>query len=123
MRITLLHDQPRDNCILWEFEGFIGVVDYLPYMNDSIQQAMIDDEADYYVILNMGWSLSFPSRSFKMIARPLIGAPQNLRKIIIAASNPLAQGLLRLTLGREPALQQRLSIGASYDEAVTLLDA
>jgi hypothetical protein len=118
MRVKILHDQPYKQCILWEFEGLIGIVDYLPYMNDSIQHVMIDTDANYTMLLNMGWSIPIPTRSFAMIARPMIGAPPNLRQIIIAATNPLTRIILHTTLGRESALNQKLLIVPTYRAAL-----
>ncbi len=123
MTIQLIWDEPVPNCITWEFERFISIVDYMPYMNDSIQRAMIEQDEDFYVLLNMGWSMPFPNRSFKLVARPIIGAPPNLKRVIIASSNPLTRTLINLTLGREPMLKETLRVVGSYAAALDLLRA
>ncbi|MEO0564119.1 MAG: hypothetical protein AAF125_18585 [Chloroflexota bacterium] len=110
MQITLHMDEPRENCVLWRFEGFIGVIDYMPPMNDSIGRAMIDPDTDYFVVLDMGAAMPFPNRSFGRVAQPIIGAPPNLKRVVIASTNPLTRLLIAITLGREPLLQDKLRV-------------
>ncbi len=121
MEIRLVWHKPVENCVLWEFSGFIGVVDYLPYMNDSIQQAMLNADTDWFILLNMGSTMPFPNRSFAMVARPIIGAPPNLKRVVIASQNPLTRWLIHRTLGNNPMLTHRLHIVRSYDAALNLI--
>jgi hypothetical protein len=121
MHIQLHLNEPHDNCITWTFHGGIGVVDYMPYMNDSIQQAMIEPDEDWYMLLQMGWTMPFPARSFAMVARPIIGAPPNLKRVVMLTKNPLTRALVALTLGREPLLAERLHIVTSEAEGLALI--
>jgi hypothetical protein len=119
--IQLKWHEPVQNCVLWKFEGLIGVIDYLPPMNQSIQQAMINADEDWFVILDMGYTMPFPNRSFAMVARPIIGAPPNLKHVIISSQNPLTRSVIQRTLGQEPMLENRLHVVSSYADAVALL--
>jgi hypothetical protein len=121
MNIQLKWHEPVQSCVLWKFEGVIGVVDYLPPMNQSIQQAMINAEEDWFVLLDMRYAMPFPNRSFAMVARPIIGAPPNLKRVIISSQNPFTRTLIQWTLGREPLLKDRLHVVSSYADGVALL--
>lgn len=121
MDVKLTWHEPVQNCVLWEFSGLIGMVDYLPYMNDSIQQAMIHSDRDWFVLIDMGYTMPFPTRSFSMVARPIIGAPPNLKRVIISSKNLLTRWLINRTLGQEPLLQERLQVVGSYQAGIALL--
>jgi len=110
MHIQLHPHEPHETCITWTFHGGIGIVDFMPYMNDSIQQAMIEPDNDWYMLLKMGWTMPFPNRSFAMVARPIIGAPPNLKRVVLVIQNPLTRAIVIATLGREPLLAERLHI-------------
>jgi hypothetical protein len=122
VEIQLRWHEPVENCVLWEFSGFIGVVDYLPYMNDSIQQAMLHADTNWFVLLNMGYTMPFPNRSFALVARPLIGAPPNLKSVVIVSQNPLTRLLVNQTLGNEPLLQNRLHVVSSCEAGFDIIN-
>jgi len=121
MKIDLVWNEPIPNCVLWRFSGAVGIVDYLPTMNDSITRAMLNPDENYAMLLDMGWSVPLPNRSFAMIARPIIGAPPNLKRVVIAAANPLTRAVIALTLGREPTLKSTLIVVPSRASADALL--
>ena len=122
MNIQLKWHEPVENCVVWEFSGLTGVVDYLPYMNESIQQAMLNADTDWYVLLNMRYTMPFPNRSFAMVARPLIGAPPNLRRVVIVSQNSLTRLVINQTLGSEPVLQDRLHVVSSFETGLDIIN-
>lgn len=117
MNIQLIWDEPFENAVLWQFEGFIGVVDYMPYMNDSIGRAMIDPDTRYDMVLDMGGAIPLPNRPFRYIAQAIIGAPPNLKLVACASTNPLTRAVIQNTLGREPLLAGRFALYNTYQAA------
>jgi hypothetical protein len=121
--VTLVWDEPTPNCVLWRFHGLLGRLDYLPLMNESITRAMLAPDEPFAVLLDMRWAMLLPNRSFKLVARPIIAAPPNLKRVVIAAPNPFTRLLLALTLGREPLLTDRLAVVGSRRAAEAIVRA
>ncbi len=121
MQVSMDWDAELDNVLVWQFNGFIGVVHYLPLMNDSILRAMTDPDNRYDFILNMGVCMPLPNRAFRYVEQPIVGAPPNLKRVVIATANPLTRGLIAATLGRSPRLAERLRVVGSMPAARTFV--
>ncbi len=117
MRVELLWDEPFDNCVTWQFNGFIGTLDYLPPMSDSIMRAMVDEDARWDVIVNIGAAMPIPRRRFRFVAQPIAGAPPNLGLVVIATHNPITKALIASTLGRDPSVVDQVVVVDSYETA------
>ncbi|MEM6527076.1 MAG: hypothetical protein AAF653_02215 [Chloroflexota bacterium] len=121
MRVDITLDEPLENVILWNFTGVIGVMDYMPPINDSITRAMIDPDTRYDAIINIGMAMPLPNRPFRYVAQPLIGAPHNFKFVVCVIHNPLTRVLIAMTLEREPLLRERFFVVNALDAATTLI--
>lgn len=123
MHVELLWDEPFPNTVLWRFEGAVGMIDYLPPMNDSIGRAMVEPDTRYDVLVNMGWAVPLPNRPFRYLAQAIVGAPPNLGLVVCASENPLTRAVIAATLGRDPSLAGKFLLFGSYEAARDTIQA
>lgn len=103
--------------IRWDFIGFIGVIDYIIPLNETAAIAIATDTDGVVVLVNMGWTIPLPNRSFGTIRQAVRAAPSNIQRIIIVCANPLTRLVMMLTLGRYADLKERLVIVGSMKKA------
>lgn len=123
MRVQLIWDEPFENMVLWKFQGVFGMINYLPFMNDSISRAMVEPETRYDVLLDMGAAIPLPNSRFRYLAQAIIAAPPNLKLVVCASTNPLTRIVINATLGREPMLKERFILVTSYQAARDVITA
>ncbi|MEL6151926.1 MAG: hypothetical protein AAFV33_17305 [Chloroflexota bacterium] len=121
MHVDITLDEPFENVILWTFVGTIGIMDYMPPLNDSIGRAMTDPDTRYDAIANLGMAMPLPNRPFRYIAQPVVGAPHNFRFVVCVINNPLTNALIATTLGRDPLLKERFFVVSSLEQAAQLI--
>lgn len=121
MRYTLGWDNDEQTVMRVDLRVGIGIFDYMPPLNDAGGWALMAD-GDVGMVMNLGWQIPFPARGFGSLHTQIIGAPHNIRPIVIVCANPLTRLVMTLLLLRPyPALQTRLHVAASLDAARTLL--
>jgi hypothetical protein len=97
MRVDLHWDNPEQTIVRWEFDGWIGIVDYMIPINETAAMGILNDgRADS--ILNIGMRLPFPNRHPRQLLKPVLAARSyGLGYIVIVTRNPIAIAIIRAT--------------------------
>jgi hypothetical protein len=97
MRVDLHWDDPEQTIVRWEFDGLIGMLDYMMPINETASMGILNSgRAD--IILNIGMKLPFPNRHPRTLVQPVLAARfYGLGYIVIVTRNPLAAAIIRAT--------------------------
>jgi hypothetical protein len=104
LRVHLHWDDPEQTIVRWEFDGWIGLLDYTIPINETASMGILNSgRADS--ILNLGLKLPFPNRHPRTLVQPVLAAHSyGLGYVVIVTRNPIAAAIIRATFrqaGRE----------------------
>ncbi|MDZ4770197.1 MAG: hypothetical protein SGJ24_13790 [Chloroflexota bacterium] len=114
MRVHLQWDNPEQTVVRWEFEGWIGVMDYIVTINETASMGIFNGgRADS--IVNMNLKLPFPNRHPRELIKPVFAAQSyGLGYVVVVTRNPIATAIIDATFRNQPA---RLHVVRSLDAA------
>ncbi len=101
MKITLTWDDEAQTVVKWEFRGFIGLVEYMRYANETASMAILSESGKAHSLMQIPFfTFPFPQRSFKYMAQTIHAAHSyDMGLVVVAASNPFTRLLLQWKLG------------------------
>jgi hypothetical protein len=121
MRVHLQWDDAEQTIVRWEFEGWVGMVNYIIPINDTATMGILHGgRADS--ILNMGFKLPFPDRHPRELIKPIRASRDyGLGYVVVVTRNPLAIAILRAMFAHDDNAGRALYIVASVVAARTLI--
>lgn len=98
MQVHLHWDDDAETIVRWEFDGVIGMTDYMIPVNETAGMGiMAGGRAD--VIVNIGWKMPLPNRPLPQIKKPLQAARHyGLGYTVMVVKNPLARWIINTGL-------------------------
>ncbi|MBC8100920.1 MAG: hypothetical protein H7Y11_15880 [Armatimonadetes bacterium] len=125
MRIHLHWDNPEQTIVRWEFEGWIGVLDYMIGINDTASMG-IQNGGKADTILNLNLKLPLPNRHPRELIKPVLAARSyGLGYVVVVTRNPIAIAIIRATFRADrntgSQVQHGLYVAGSLDAARQLI--
>jgi len=103
MRVHLQWDNPEQTVVRWEFEGCIGVLDYIITVNETASMGILNG-GRIDSILNMNLKLPFPNRHPRELIKPVVAAQSyGLGYVVVVTRNPIATAIIDATFRNQPA--------------------
>ncbi len=103
MRVHLQWDNPEQTVVRWEFEGWIGVLDYIITVNETASMGILNG-GRVDSILNMNLKLPFPNRHPRELIKPVVAAQSyGLGYVVVVTRNPIATAIIDATFRNQPA--------------------
>jgi len=103
MRVHLQWDNPEQTVVRWEFEGWIGVLDYIITVNETASMGILNG-GRIDSILNMNLKLPFPNRHPRELIKPVVAAQSyGLGYVVVVTRNPIATAIIDATFRNQPA--------------------
>ena len=103
MRVHLQWDNPEQTIVRWEFEGWIGVLDYIIPINETASMGIFNNgKADS--IINMNMKMPFPNRHPRELIKPVLAAQSYaLGYVVVVTRNAIATAIIDATFRNQPA--------------------
>jgi|GEM_PF-707219 hypothetical protein len=121
MRVDLHWDDPEQTIVRWEFDRWIGMVDYIIPINETASIGILNSgRADS--ILNIGMRLPFPNRYPRELFKPVNAARSyGLGYVVIVTRNPLAMAVIQAVFKGSDSAGRGLYIVGSLAAARQLI--
>ena len=121
MNVRCLWDDTDETIVRWEFDGFVGLVNYMIAVNETAAMG-IQKGGKANTIVNMGYKLPLPNRRLSELKKPLLSARwYGLGYVIVVAHNPIARMIIQQAFLRDAEMKDALSVVSSLSSARSLI--
>ncbi len=121
MNVRYMWDDADETIVRWEFDGFIGVVNYIIGVNETAAMG-IQKGGRAHTIVNMGFKIPLPNRRLREMKKPMLAARwYGLGYVVIVARNPLARLIIQQAFLSDAEMKEALAVVSSLSEARHLI--